>query len=155
MTQQEFTERTGLTPTSEEYKQIESMYLETGNMDKDEFCKDFKKHSQSTILATFYKQAGHLKEKCDAFRKDRNEMVDFLLERAQTFGDVQLLEKAIQMTSHPVVIRKKLLFHYPYGIWIKNISKKILDKKSNNKNFCFVKDSNSINLGRPRTTFNK
>ena len=113
MTQQEFTERTGLTPTPEEFKQIESMYLETGNMDKDEFCKDFKKHGQSTILATFYKQAGHLKEKCEAFRKDRSKMVDFLQERAQTSGDVQLLEKAIQMTSHSEVIRRKITLSLP------------------------------------------
>ena len=38
MTREEFTERTGLTPTSEEYQHIEAMYMAAGNMDKDELA---------------------------------------------------------------------------------------------------------------------
>ena len=41
MTPKEFTERTGYTPTEEEYKQIEEMYMNT-DLDKNEFCKGWK-----------------------------------------------------------------------------------------------------------------
>ncbi len=122
MTLQEFTERTGLAPTAEEYKQIEMVYLEADNMDKDEFCKDFKKHGQSTILATFYRQAERLKEKCNSFKEENNKMVDFLLERAQAFSDMQLLEKAIQMIGHAEVIKRKIALEHP--LW--NIDKEYI-----------------------------
>lgn len=42
MTQQEFMERTGITPTAEDFDYIHAVYLNT-SMNKDEFCKDFKK----------------------------------------------------------------------------------------------------------------
>lgn len=119
---QEFIDRTGLTPTAEEYQQIEMMYYEAGNMDKDEFCKDFMNHAQSTILATFYKQAEQLKKKCNTFREENNKMVDFLLERAQAFSDMQLLEKAIQMIGHAEVIRRKIALEHP--LW--NIDKEYI-----------------------------
>lgn len=47
MQKQEFYQRTGIELTDAEYKEVELMYLEAGNMDKDEFCKDYK----STIRA--------------------------------------------------------------------------------------------------------
>ena len=49
MTQQEFMERTGITPTAEDFDYIHAVYLNT-SMNKDEFCKDFKKHGDSRII---------------------------------------------------------------------------------------------------------
>ena len=43
MTQQEFMERTGITPTVVGFDYICAVYLNT-SMNKDEFCKDFKRH---------------------------------------------------------------------------------------------------------------
>lgn len=50
MTQQEFMERTGITPTAEDFDYIHAVYLNT-SMNKDEFCKDFKKHGTAGLSA--------------------------------------------------------------------------------------------------------
>ena len=70
MTQKEFFDRTGIELTEDQYKQVEQMYLEAGNMDKDEFCKDYKKHHESTLLATYFRQAENLKNKLDDMRDE-------------------------------------------------------------------------------------
>ena len=108
MTKNEFTQRTGIELTDAEYKEVEFMYLEAGNMDKDEFCQDYKKHKDSSLLATFYRQSENLKDKLDAMREERSKIVDFLLERAQKFGDVDLLNQAIKLVGHKAVIMRKI-----------------------------------------------
>ena len=113
MQKQEFTQRTDIQVSDVEYKEIELMYLEAGNMDKDEFCKDYKEHHDSTLLATFFRQAENLKSKLDDMRDERNSLVDFLLDRAQCFGDVELLHKAIQLVGHDKVIKRKLRMDLP------------------------------------------
>ena len=50
MTQQEFTNRTGLTPTAEEFATIHRIYMACATLDKDEFCRDYKKHGMSRII---------------------------------------------------------------------------------------------------------
>lgn len=113
MTKLEFTQRTEIEPTDEEFKSINEMYLEAGDMDKDVFCKDYKEHHDSTLLATFFRQAENLKSKLDDMRDERNSLVDFLLDRAQCFGDVELLHKAIQLVGHDKVIKRKLRMDLP------------------------------------------
>ena len=113
MQKQEFTQKTGIELTDAEYKEVELMYLEAGNMDKDEFCKDYKKHHESTLLATYFRQAENLKSKLDDMRDERSKLVDFLLDRAQCFGDVELLHKAIQLVGHDKVIKRKLRMDLP------------------------------------------
>ena len=113
MQKQEFTQRTGIELTDAEYKEVELMYLEAGNMDKDEFCKDYKKHHESTLLATYFRQAENLKNKLDDMRDERSILVDFLLERAQCFGDIELLNKAIELIGHDKVIKRKIRQNLP------------------------------------------
>ena len=113
MQKQEFTQKTGIELTDAEYKEVELMYLEAGNMDKDEFCKDYKKHHESTLLSTYFRQAENLKSKLDDMRDERSKLVDFLLDRAQCFGDVELLHKAIQLVGHDKVIKRKLRMDLP------------------------------------------
>ena len=108
MQKQEFTQRTDIQVSDVEYKEIELMYLEAGNMDKDEFCQDYKKHKDSILLATFYRQSERLKDKLDVMRDERSQMVDFLLERAQKFGDIELLNQAIKLVGHKAVIMRKI-----------------------------------------------
>lgn len=118
----EFERLTGIELTDEKYKQVEDMYMETGNMDKDQFCKDYKKHSDSEILKLFYCQNEKLKNKLADLRDERNEIVDFLLDRAQKFGDIKLLEKAIYMVGHDKVIKRKISQNLP--LW--DIDKKYI-----------------------------
>ena len=113
MTQKEFFDRTGIELTEDQYKQVEAMYLEAGNMDKDVFCQDFKDHKESKLLAVFFGQAEKLKDKLDAMREERSILVDFLLERAQCFGDIELLNKAIELIGHDKVIKRKIRQNLP------------------------------------------
>lgn len=48
MTQQEFTDRTGYTPTSNEYIDIEQEYYDSP-LQKDEFCKQWKEENKGRI----------------------------------------------------------------------------------------------------------
>lgn len=101
MTQKEFTERTGYTPTPEEYTEIENMYMNT-DIDKDEFCSAWK--SNRRLL----KKLVDVEVKNRNLYNERKDMVDFLLTRAQEFGDAELLDKAIEMVGHAEVIKRKL-----------------------------------------------
>ena len=73
MTRQEFNDRTGYTLDEEQYREVEAMYIAAGNMDKDVFCKDYKKHNDSALVAEFYNQSIALMEKYQRCRKiERN-----------------------------------------------------------------------------------
>lgn len=120
MTRKEFEERTGLNVSAVEFCTVNDIYMAAGEMDKDTFCKEWKKHSESKLLAELWKRVKHehdlgmqKKEECDKLHSERWELVDFLLERAQKFGDEELLLKAIDMVGHAEVIRRKLTLEMP------------------------------------------
>ena len=108
MQKQEFTQRTDIQVSDVEYKEIELMYLEAGNMDKDEFCKDYKKHHESTLLATYFRQAENLKNKLDDMRDERSKLVDFLLNISERYPDKSIHEWTVKLVGHKEVIRRKL-----------------------------------------------
>lgn len=108
MTKLEFTQRTGIELTDAEYKEVELMYLEAGNMDKDEFCKDYKEHKDSTLLATYFRQADKLKDKLDVMREERSKLVDFLLNISERYPDKSIHEWTVKLVGHKEVIRRKL-----------------------------------------------
>ena len=120
MTRKEFEDSTGLNVSAVEFCTVNDIYMAAGEMDKDTFCKEWKKHSESKLLAELWKRVKHehdlgmqKKEECDKLRSERWELVDFLLERAQKFGDEELLLKAIDMVGHAEVIRRKLTLEMP------------------------------------------
>lgn len=113
MQKQEFYQRTGIELTDAEYKEVELMYLEAGNMDKDVFCKEYMEHKDSSLLATYFRQNQKLKDKLDVFREERFQTVGFLLERAQKYGDIELLNQAIKLVGHKNVILRKIKMGLP------------------------------------------
>ena len=120
MTRKEFEDRTGLQVSAEEFSEVNSIYMAVDEMDKDTFCKEWKQHGESKLLAKLWNTANRehnmgmeKKEECDNLYQERWELVDFLLERAQKFGDVELLIKAIDMVGHANVIRRKLALEMP------------------------------------------
>jgi hypothetical protein len=122
MNHQEFIKRTGLTPTIEEYKTIEAVYMAAGEMDKDEFCKEYKKCGNSRLVAELFKMVCTLKGQCEErcneiedLHGQKNEMVDFLIDRAQAFSDKELLEKASEMVGQKEVIRRRIV--KGYNLW--------------------------------------
>lgn len=119
MNQQEFTERTGSTPTIEEYQTIEALYMAAGEMDKDEFCKEFRKCGNSRLVTELFGTVctlkGQYEERCneiDDLHEQKNQMVDFLIDRAQAFSDKELLNKASEMVGQKEVIRRRIVKGY-------------------------------------------
>lgn len=50
MTQQEFTQRTGIRPCDGLWNEIHALYVACG-MDEEAFCKDYKEHYESNIIS--------------------------------------------------------------------------------------------------------
>ena len=120
MTRKEFEERTGLQVSAVELCKVNEIYMAAGEMDKDTFCKEWKQHGESKLLAELWHTVNRehdmgmeKKGECDRLYAERWELVDFLLERAQKFGDIELLKKAIDMVGHADVIRRKLTLEMP------------------------------------------
>lgn len=116
MTQKEFEERTGLKLSACEFETVHSIYMAAGDrMEKDEFYKEWKQHGESSLIAALWNEVKQQRAVVEGktiviagLQKEKEEMVDFLLERAQKFGDIELLHKAISMVGHAEVIRRKL-----------------------------------------------
>lgn len=85
MTKQEFTERTGINPTEEEFDKIHDLYILTGaQMDKDSFCAAYKSCNDMTLINALYhsltssihnlaSSINSLKEERDSIEEERKE----------------------------------------------------------------------------------
>lgn len=105
MTQQEFAERTGYTPTAEVYASIEKVYMNT-DLDKDTFCKAWK--GNRTLLVEIEKQTILARE----LVAQRNQMVDFLIEQAEKYHASDLRGKAITMIGEKEYLSRKISMGY-------------------------------------------
>ncbi len=115
MTYQEFTTKTGLTPTAEEYHLIEAMYMATGNMHKDEFCKEYKKIGCSHLVIELFHSILVLQNQNEIANNniehcldEKNQMVDFLIDLSEKISNKDLLNKAVEIVGQREVIRRKL-----------------------------------------------
>lgn len=104
----EFTQRTGIELTDEQYQRVEIMYLNAGNMDKDEFCEDYKKHSDSVILNTYFNQSEKLRNELDAYREKQINMAYFLIKKSMVGGDKDMVQMAISLIGEQKYIQHKL-----------------------------------------------
>lgn len=104
MTKQEFIDRTGLTPTDEEYVTIEAIYMAAESLDKDEFCMEYKKHGDSSLVKSLFNEVKALKDLAYAtndnfhsFQLKEREYAIFLIEQAEKWSASDLRDKAIAM----------------------------------------------------------
>lgn len=110
MTRQEFTQRTGYTPaTEEEYTAIEMMYLEAGeSVDKDLFCKEWLKHKDSNLLRIFYRRAMENKEKLNYYDEMRAKTAQLLIRKAAEFDDITMYNEAVKLIGQKRVVLFKI-----------------------------------------------
>lgn len=104
----EFTQRTGIELTDEQYQRVEDLYLNAGNMDKDEFCKDYKKHGESVILNTYFKQSEEQRNRLDTYREKQITMAHFLIKKSMVGGDKDMIQMAISLIGEQKYIQHKL-----------------------------------------------
>lgn len=109
MNVQEFTLRTGYTPaTEEEWKAIETMYMEAGEkVDKDLFCKEWLEHKDSKLLKVFYKRATDHSASNEYFRELCTESAYMLLDKAE-YDDDEMYYQAIKLIGQKRVVLYKL-----------------------------------------------
>lgn len=107
MTQQEFEQRTGIT-SDVVYEEANGVYMEAGDMDKDAFCMDYKKHGDSILLSYFYKKCVELRKELRGMKEERQELVEFLLKQENETDDVVFRNKAAELVGEKEVIRLKI-----------------------------------------------
>ena len=115
MTLSEFNERTNAHLTEDQYKPVENMYNEAGNIQKDQFCADWKKHNESVLLQEFFAQSERLKGKVDGYRNQINEIALFLVDQAEKWSASDLRSKAIQILGLEKYLQIKL--QKGYNLW--------------------------------------
>lgn len=114
MTQKEFQERTGIAPTMEEFDYIHAVYMNT-SMDKDEFCKDFKKHGTSKIISDILARVVNFK--LQSAQKDEyiNDVVDFLIGKSRAYKDTDFRKIAVRLVGEKEVVLKTI--HSGMPLW--------------------------------------
>lgn len=108
MQKNEFEQRTGIELTDEQYQRVEDLYLNAGNMDKDEFCKDYRKHGESVILNTYFKQSEEQRSRLDTYREKQITMAHFLIKKSMVGGDKDMIQMAISLIGEQKYIQHKL-----------------------------------------------
>lgn len=120
MTQKEFTERTGLTVTEEEYKGIEQMYYAVPDMDKDEFCMLYKRVGDNALtialagrvrlLDGMFEERNNEAEDCHG---KLNDIAEFLIGKACAHDDTDLYTQAIAILGQRAVVVYKVRMGLP------------------------------------------
>lgn len=112
MTQKEFEERTGIKPTAEDFDYIHAVYLNT-SMDKDEFCKDFKKHGDSRIIRDVHVRVLNYEMKCERQNNAINELADFLIGKAHAYDDTDFRNQAVKLVGEIDLVKRTIELGLP------------------------------------------
>ncbi len=128
MTQQEFETRFGQEVTTECFDYANRVYMAAGELDKDQFCKEWKnqhiRNSDTVNALTMevescqatIKNLKRQVEKSDlGLEEFRDQMVDFLILQTEKWGASDLREKAIRIVGETEYIRRRLEMHL--GLW--------------------------------------
>lgn len=109
MNVQEFTQRTGYTPaTEEEWKAIEMMYLEAGEtVDKDLFCEEWLKFKDSKLLNIFYQRAMNKADLIDWYKKICTDAAHLLIAKADEYDDNEMYWQAVKLIGQKRVVLYK------------------------------------------------
>ncbi len=105
-------ERAGVVPTSEEFDYIHAVYMNT-SMDKDEFCKDFKKHGGSSVLRDVHARAVNFELQDKQKQALIEEVAEFLIGKACAYEDTDFYKQAVKLVGQKKVTRMKLEMDLP------------------------------------------
>lgn len=84
-----------------------------GEMDKDEFCKEYVKYGRSNLVSVLASMSIQRERQKMQLQKEREKLIEFLLHKAQAHDDIEILKKAIVMTGHKNVIMRKITLNLP------------------------------------------
>ena len=112
MTQKEFEERTGIKPTEEEFNYINAVYMNT-SMDKDEFCKEWKKYGDSRIIRDVHVRGLNYEMKCKRQESAINDLADFLIGKAHAYDDTDFRNQAVKLVGEMDVVKRTIELGLP------------------------------------------
>lgn len=115
MTQQEFEERTGRKVTGDEFERANSIYMAAGDIDKDRFCADYRKHKDSEIIGVLFETADRLSDKLHVLSNEREETVDMLIDMTEEYTDNTIRQKVFKMIGEREYLRRKI--NKGYDLW--------------------------------------
>lgn len=122
MTQKEFEERTKCAVKPEVFAIINQLYMAT-NMDKDEFCKEFKEMDDPMIpgirrsLREIGKHLGTLEainaNMKESMRKRNDYLADVLIGKAHAYDDTDLRNEAVGLVGEVDVVKRTIELGLP------------------------------------------
>lgn len=115
MTQNEFEERIGRKVTGDEFEVANDLYMMSGELDKDRFCADYKKHKDSEIIKALYDKADALSDRLHVLNSEREETIDLLINMADEYSDSTIRQQVYKMIGEREYLRRKI--NKGYELW--------------------------------------
>lgn len=103
MTQKEFEERTGLTPNSDDFSFIHSLYMNT-SMEKNQFCKEYKKIAGSEIVKDVHARLINSQIILEQRKQDDIDMARSLIGKSRAYDDTDFRNMAIKLIGEKDVV---------------------------------------------------
>ena len=115
MLQKEFEERIGRSVSEQEYVEADAMYMAAGDMDKDEFCREWMKIGSSHLVQSLSEECHRLNGLLNAKAKEVEDlqgnisaMGDFLLDMRDAYNDNGFVDEARWLLGEREVVVRKL-----------------------------------------------
>ena len=108
MLREEFENRMGNTVTPEAYEDINNLYIQSGDMDKDTFCDDYKLHGGSKILAEIWKRYKTTRDVLQIYKREHQEAAEMLVRLNDEYGIPEAYRMAESMIDLRGVVKFKI-----------------------------------------------
>lgn len=115
MTQKEFEERIGRDVTGDEFEVANDLYMMSGELDKDRFCADYKKHKDSEIIKALYDKADAQSDRLHVLNSEREETIELLINMADEYSDSTIRQQVYKMIGEREYLRRKI--NKGYELW--------------------------------------
>lgn len=126
MLQKEFEDRIGRNVTTEEYVEANAVYMMAGELNKDEFCREWLKIGSSKLVQCLFEKAHSLDQALQEQKlmvKECQEMIsdaaDAMLEIGDTIGPTkereELDKKAVWLVGRKEVVKRKAAHDYIFS----------------------------------------
>lgn len=91
MTKQEFEQRYGKEVSEQVFDNINDLYMGAGNMDKDTFVKDYKKHEESMLLQMYFEKSKTQAKMIRNLKQQISYLVDTIIKEGSASLNNELL----------------------------------------------------------------
>lgn len=122
MTQKEFEERVKCAVRAEDFLVIHQLYMAT-DMDKDEFCKEFKEmdDARNSGIRRSLREIGNRLGALEAtnvtlkkvMRQQNNDLADFLIGKAHAYDDTDFRNQAVKLVGEADVVKRTIELGLP------------------------------------------